>query len=59
MTRPFSYDQFTNSGGTFFAVGAWESAGEGKVGIPPWKVEYEQIMSRKSEVNSLIPILFS
>ena len=57
--RLFSYDQLTNTGGgTFFTVGgAWESAGKGKVGIPPWKLEYEPTMSRKSELNSLIPIL--
>jgi len=57
--RLFSYDQLTNTGGgTFFTVGgAWESAGKGKVGISPWKLEYEPTMSRKSELNSLIPIL--
>jgi len=43
----------------FSPWGAWESAGEGEVGIPPWKLEYEQTMSRKSEVNSLFPILIA
>jgi len=33
------------------------AAGEGKMGIFPWKLDYEENMSRKPEVNSLIPIL--
>jgi len=58
MMRPFSYDQLTNTGGgTFFTVGGMGVRRGGQSGQPPWKLEYEQTMSRKSEVNSLIPIL--
>ena len=58
-TRLFCYDQLTNScEGTFFIVGAHGRPQGAKIIIClPWNLGYEPNMSRKPEVNGLIPIL--
>jgi len=60
LDASFCYDQLTNTdGGTFFIVGGVRASTGEQNGrfLPPWKLGYESNMSRKPEVNSLIPIL--